>query len=223
MFLKLIESSIDIINSAVKVYTSPVNQFEAIRGGMKVIQSAYEEMKLEFAIFKRRIFGFRRSDPTQLIPPMVLSLSPAEQMTLKNKYTQPALTWTNSEQIQSKVSKFLEECQPFFFYRNGQYSNTSPATPINRVVNVVCREIYWDHYFLVIGDDSDLEEELMQDIEIVASLSQLDDFKIKRLHDLLTASDSSFSKRAFIYGTKAVLTCLIFPSSSELKTLLTEK
>ena len=218
--MKLIESSIDIINSAVKVYTSPVNQFEAIRGGMKVIQSAYKEMKLEFAIFKRHIFGFRRSDHTQLIPPMVLSLSQAEQMTLKNKYTQQALTWTNSEPIQNEVSNFLEKCQPFFFYKNGQYSNASPATPIDRVVNVVCREIYWDHYFLVIGDDSGLEEELMQDIKIIASLAQLDDTDIKRLHNLLSSSDS---KIAFCYGERAVLTLLIFPSASELKKILNEK
>jgi len=218
--MKLIESSIDIINGAI-VYASSGNLFEAIRGGMHVIQSALKEMELEFAIFQKCILGYRNYGNNGTSP-LVLSLSPEEQKALMYKHAQQPLRWTDSEQVQSKVSNFLKGHQPFFFYRNRRYSNASPATPVSSVVNVVCREMYWDHYFLVVGDDSGLKEELKQDIEFVASKAQLDDFEIKRLYDQLAASDNGFSK-SVIYGTQAVFTCLIFPNSDEIKELLAER
>ena len=123
--------------------------------------------------------------------------------------------WTyNSSDVEKEVVKLLQKRKLFVFYRNGSFSgiNEDPK----EALDVVFYEILWDHHFLVVGDDGGLEEELENDIQIVADLAGLSN---KDLHDLHKKMNNGFGR---FYGREAVFTLLVIPNKSNLKTQLKE-
>ena len=112
--------------------------------------------------------------------------------------------------MERKVVSRLEKRKPFVFYRNGSFAG------VNKVRNIIFNEICWDQYFLVVGDDSGLEEELAEDIKIVAALAGFNNQNLQNLHDNMS---NGFSR---LYGKNAVFTLLLIPSKCVLEEQLKE-
>ena len=127
--------------------------------------------------------------------------------------------WTlNSPEVESEVLIKLEERKSFVFYRNGSFSGVSENS--REALNIVFHELNYPHYLLIVGKDRYIEEEIRQDIKIVASIAKLKDNEFKNLCKSLEHSDYKFGN---YYGKEAVFTLLIAPEADQLKKVLHKK
>ena len=127
--------------------------------------------------------------------------------------------WTRKPfEVESEVVSKLEDRQPFVFYCNGSYSGVN--TECGKVYDIVFHELNRLHYLLVVGDDSGIEEEIQQDIKIIASLADLKDEEFTNLCKSLEQSDYKFGT---CYTNKAVYTIQIDPKINQLKETLHKK
>ena len=128
--------------------------------------------------------------------------------------------WTfNSPEVESEVFTKLEERNSFVFYRNGSFSGVSENR--REALDIVFHELNRPHYLLIVGDDSDIEEEIQQDIKIVASIAKLKDDQFKSLCKSL--EQSSEYKFGNYYSDEAVFTLLLAPEVDQLKEVLHKK
>ena len=150
-------------------------------------------------------------------------LSGPVRLTFTNEEGQKLKTlnvkWTlNSPEVESEVLIKLEERKSFVFYRNGLFSGVRENC--YEALNIVFHELNYRHYLLIVGDDTDIEKEIQQDIKIVASIAELKDNEFKNLCKSLEHSDYNFGN---YYGKEAVFTLLIAPEADQLKEMLHKK
>lgn len=135
------------------------------------------------------------------VPPIMESFTFKDLNDKKFDWTQKS-----TQVVENDVAECLKYKSPFVFYRHGLYSGLS--CNLTRAAYVVCREICWDHYLLVTGNDIELEEELKQDIQIVAAVAGMRNDNFFKF----TEKDCNI-----YYGEKAVYTLLVDPSAEILK------
>ena len=121
-------------------------------------------------------------------------------------------------EVESEVVTKLKDRQPFVFCRSGSVSRVFTET--REALDVVFNETHRFHYLLIVGDDNGIEEEIQQDIKIVASLADLKDDDFRYLCESLKESDFKFGN---YYGKDGVFTILIAPEVDELKKRLHKK
>ena len=168
------------------------------------------KIDFELEILKAYLNGFRPHGSC-IFPPKIVSFTMEEGQKLKKAN----VMWTlDSQAVEGDVNSMLEKGESFIFYRNGSFAgvNKDPKNACDIIFNEIC----WDHYLLVVGDDSGLKEELKEDIKIVAALAGLSDENLCKLYSKM---DNGFSR---FYGENAVFSLLLIPSKSILEEQLEE-
>ena len=177
--------------------------------GVAIVVTVGDDLK--FNELKKEYLERFKSHDNCIFPPTIVSFTKEEGKKLKNANVK----WTlNSPAVESEVVNKLDEEKSFVFYRNGSFSGVNEDT--RKAFDVAFYEICWNHYLLVVGDNSGLEEELKKDIKIVAALADVSDDDLQLL---LNSLRSGFNR---IYGKNGVFTLLISPSNSVLKEKLKE-
>ena len=201
-----IEGALLIIKSAINEYMLLENQ---LKGGTKIVEGACKIIKDGLEKLKFCISSFI-PDGSRNCPPHLLHFTIEEG----KKLNKANVKWTSNSHEEDNVSTYLQKEKDFVFYRHGQFSGSTEDP--KEAIDIACREIFWDHYLLVVGDDIGLEEELQTDIKIVAALADVED---DDLQYLLESIHNGFNR---IYGKNGVFTLLVNPSNSVLKERLKE-
>ena len=177
------------------------------------MQDEFEvSLKIHFELetLKAYLHGFEPHGNCQF-PPKIISFTLEAGQKLKSAN----VMWTlNSSAVKGKVRSMLEKGESFIFYRNGPFAGIKKCPKQAR--GIIFKELCLDHYFLVVGDDSGLEEDLQNDIKIVAALANVTK---NDLQSLLESKHNGNYYRS--YGKNGVFTLLIKPKSVILKKTLT--
>ena len=180
---------------------------DIFRGQMSpiVIAVGYNESAAKELIVKVFKTSKEYRSRSQQIPPTVVSCTVKE---LKKKSFQWA---KNSTKVENTIAKNLQNDSQFVFYRLGLYSGVS--CNVTEAANVVCHEMCWPHYLLVVGDDIGLEEELKDDIQIVAAVAGLNNVSPQKFFFANETEEYCYYYYGRYYGEKAVYTLLVAPSA----------
>ena len=148
--------------------------------------------------------------------PNVATLTHAEGQTLRRL----SIKWANGlngtpyiEEVEQRITEFLEHKTPFLFYRHGSFLGVD--NDATRAINVVRHEIGYHHYMLVVGDVHGLDEQLEMDVKIVAHIAGLTDDDLKNLYKSHKNNDYGWC-----YTEKGVFTLVMVPKAEKLKDVL---
>ena len=115
--------------------------------------------------------------------------------------------------VEQCIAEFLDSEILFVFYRHGSFLGVD--NDATRAIDVVCHEIGYHHYMLVVGDANGLEEQLEMDVKIVAHIAGLTDNDLQKLYD--SHMHNGYGR---CHTEKGVFTLLMVPKAEKLKCVL---
>ena len=153
-------------------------------------------------------------------PPRVIHIPTNIAQTLKGKNAGDVKWAYNAEDVDKKIHEYISNNESFVFYRHGSYSNVRKSA--DEAVTEICK-ICRDEYLLVVGDDTGIESNIQQDIQIVAYLAGLHDSDLQNLCEMLQQPSDDNNQRSHFIGNNAVFTLLVLPNVDYLKKELKEE
>ena len=151
-------------------------------------------------------------------PAKKVSFTKEEGQKLKNAN----VTWTlGVSLIENEVAEFLKRGKPFVFYRNGSFSGVNEN--IEMALDTAFNKVGKNHYFLVVGDDSGIEQEILEDIKMVAYLADLSDEQFANIDQKLQQCDDPCGFKIQLTSAENIFTLLVLPDVDQLKEELKEE
>ena len=121
----------------------------------------------------------------------------------------------DAKKIDKKIHKYIDDKKSFVFYRHNPYSNA--CEDADDAVFEICA-IFKEAFLLVVGNDEYIEDEIQNDIQIVAHFARLEN---ENYISLIKDLENPDFKSRFIGG--AVFTLLVLPNVDQLKKALEEE
>ena len=123
--------------------------------------------------------------------------------------------------IENEVAEFLKRGKPFVLYRNGSFSGVNEN--IEMALDAAFNKVGKNHYFLVVGDDNGIEQEILEDIKMVAYLADLSDEQFANIDQELQQCDDPCGFNIRLISAENIFTLLVLPDVDQLKEKLKEE